>query len=112
MAGEIRIWHPFDRKLYSDAWRESKFFGVIHQFRDDIKCACQRVRYGYCKYDLWNIDSWFLDIMPRMLAEHKLTRHGSPMLDGQDENSTHKAWDEVLDCMIFLFGEALSLIHI
>ena len=25
---------------------------------------------------LWSIDSWFLDITPRMLEQHKATKHG------------------------------------
>ena len=109
MTGEIKIWRPFCGELYRYEWNKSKILGVLRQFWDDVRYSWQRIRYGYCEYDLWSIDRWFLDIMPRMLEEHKATRHGSPVVNeadtGSDEALT-KAWDEILDRMIFLFREA------
>ena len=105
----IRIWQPFRVEEYRYAWNTRKIFGVIRQFWNDIRYSFQRIKYGYCDYDLWNMDYWFLDIVPRMLEEHKIIRHGSPIVNeadtGNDEALT-QAWDEILDRMIFLFREA------
>ncbi len=103
------IWRPFKPENYRWAWGEHKIFGVLRQFVDDLKYTYRRARYGYCECDLWSIDSWFLDIMPRMIEEHKATRHGSPLLNEADLNNDEaitKAWDEILDKLIFLFREA------
>ena len=47
--------------------------------------------------------------MPRMLEELKRTRHGNPVVNKGDEGNDEaltKAWDEILDRMIFLLREA------
>ena len=83
---------------------QTQFLGVIRQFVDDIRYSWQRIRYGYCEHNIWSIDYWFLDIMPRMLEDLKATRHGSPVVneaDIDDDEALHKAWDEILDRMIF-----------
>lgn len=41
----------------------------ILQFFSDLKCCLDRIRKGYCKKDLWEIDTWFLNVMPDMLEE-------------------------------------------
>ncbi len=109
MSEKIRIWHPFSGELYRYEWHTRNIFGVIRQLLDDIKYSYQRIRYGYCEYDLWSIDAWFLDIMPRMLEEHKRTRCGSPVVNESDignDKALEKAWDDILDRMIFLLREA------
>lgn len=100
------IWRPFKRENYRYAWNDHKILGIIRQFWDDLRYTYQRAKYGYCARDLWNIDSWFLDIMPRMLEEHRDTRHGSPITEGTDEKTCHEEWTKILDRMIFLFREA------
>ena len=100
------IWRPFKRENYRYAWNDRKFLGLLRQFCDDVKYTYQRARYGYCDIDLWNIDSWFLGIIPRMLEEHRDTRHGSPVVDGTDEKTCHDEWTKILNRMIFLFREA------
>ena len=37
----------------------------------NIKCYFQRAKKGYCEKDLYDIDGWFLSIMPKMLRELK-----------------------------------------
>ena len=100
------IWRPFKGENYRWAWREHNILGVIRQLWEDMRCTYQRAKYGYCYRDLWNIDAWFLDIMPRMLEEHRDTRHGSPLTEGTTEETCHEKWTEILDRMIFLFREA------
>ncbi len=48
------------------------------QIGGDIKWSHQRIRKGYCDYDLFSVDDWFMKIMPEMLRVFKKTRHGSP----------------------------------
>ena len=115
----VRTWKPFSKMLYSYVWRDSHFLGIIRQFCLDVKYSYQRTMYGYCDYDLFSIDYWFLDIMSRMLRQFKDTRHGSPVMTeypdgarGSPEKEAElsevwaKMWDETLDRMIFLFRES------
>ena len=80
----------------------------------NMKYSWQRITKGYCDKDLWNIDGWFMDIMPNMLRQFKENRHGSPGVLGTDyvnadgircNDTCHEEWDEILDEMIFLFRE-------
>ena len=110
----VRSWHIFSRKYYHNAWYggewyTSNIFGLVRQFFTDIKYSWQRIRYGYCDHDIWELYPWFLDTMPRMLEEMKRTRHGNAVVNQEDEGNDEaltKAWDEVLDRMIFLLREA------
>ena len=71
----------------------------IHYF-EDISCAFQRARFGYCYKDLYNIDIWFLTIMPKMLQKFKEKSMTYPSF------LTPEEWDDILDEMIFCFNEA------
>ena len=44
---------------------------TIKGFFKNLKWAWQRATKGYCEKDVWNIDSWFLSIIPYMLEELK-----------------------------------------
>ena len=110
---ESRVWHPFMKDSYYAAWKKSYFFGVAKEVCRDIRRSIQRVFRGYCDYDLYSIFDWFLAIMPEMLREYKETRCGSPVMDeayfreGKEQSDKNqKAWDAVLDRMIFLLREA------
>ena len=103
------IWRPFKAEDYRYAWNSNNILGVFRQLLDDLKYSFQRVRYGYCERDLWSIDAWFLDVMPRMLEEYRDTRHGSPLINENDRDNDEvikKTWDEIVNRMIFLFREA------
>lgn len=75
---------------------------VIMHWCRDIKCAWQRANKGYCFRDLWNIDKWFLAIMPKMIQELKERKMGYPV------GLSEKEWDSILDEMIQCFKEANS----
>ena len=107
------IWKPFSQPEYKRPWM---IWQLIKQIGYDIKWSHQRIWKGYCDYDLFSIDQWFMKIMPEMLRELKDTRHGSPVsinyhshLVFQDEKErnqdVHSQWDRILDRMIFLLGE-------
>lgn len=80
----------------------------------NMKYSWQRITKGYCDKDSWNIDRWFMDIMPNMLQQFKENRNGSPGILGTDyvdadgircNDTCHEEWDKILDEMIFLFKE-------
>ena len=109
------IWKPFGKDNYKWAWHDKKVLGVLKCFGKELKYSYQRLRKGYCDYDLFSIYDWFLAVMPVMLQEYKDSRIGSPSELGENypdehgimQNDTcHKEWDEILDRMIFLFQEA------
>ena len=39
----------------------------VKELKNKIKWALQRVKRGYSDYDVYDVDMWFLNIMPRML---------------------------------------------
>ena len=107
------IWKPFSQPKYKRPWQ---IIRLIRQIGRDIKWSHQRIWKGYCDYDLFSIDDWFMKIMPEMLRVFKKTRHGSPVavnyhshavfLDEEERNQdVHEEWDKKLDRMIFLLGE-------
>lgn len=102
----VKIWQPFKSENYKYSWHDKNILGIISQFFTDIKYCWQRCIRGYCDFDIYSIDFWFRDIMPHMLVQLRDTRHGSPMLEGFDEKTTHEEWTKILDRMIFLFNEA------
>ena len=65
-----------------------------------IKYTYQRAKHGYTDIDTWNIDVWFLDIMPKILKQYKENLHGYPtVLNSQEE------WENIIERMIFLLSE-------
>lgn len=50
----------------------------MQQIFRNIKSFFQRGTKGYCDEDLWEIDSWFLKIMPKILEEFKKKTMGWP----------------------------------
>lgn len=95
-------------------WQLREPYRLPHLVIQNIKYSWQRITKGYCDKDLWNIDGWFMDIMPNMLQQFKEKRHGSPGALGTDyvnadgilcNDTCHQEWDEILDKMIFLFRE-------
>lgn len=111
-----RVWHPLQKADLRYAWRSGNIPGVIRELGRALKRCHQRIWHGYCDYDTFSIDDWFMRIMPAMLLDLKTNRHGSPVAEGfpsqalfldEDERSEsiHRRWDEILDRMIFLLGE-------
>lgn len=41
----------------------------MKKFLQEIKFKFQRAKKGYCDYDLYSIDEWFINIFPKMLNE-------------------------------------------
>lgn len=99
---------PEYKRMLKHKWRE-----IIPTFIRDLRCCVQRCRKGYCYRDLWNIDIWFLNVMPDMLREFRSSIHGYPYELTEKHNASEdkeklavEEWDEILEKMAFLFQEA------
>lgn len=87
----------FDFDRYDSLkWKIKNIFPSIRRF-------FQRGRNGYCRSDVWDIDAWFLKIIPHMLGD--LIEHGMSY-PGRDEADTYEKWIEILRYMKFCFEES------
>ena len=102
----------WDKQDFKREWKHPRNF--LRLFLRNIKYSQQRITKGYCDKDVWDIDYWFLNLIPDMLQEFKDTQTGYPgILEKEyvDENGNscndecHKEWDGILNHMIFLFRE-------
>ena len=82
------------------------------------KCWKQRAKKGYSDQDVWNIERWFLDIMPRMIQEMRDNLHSFPDFATSFPGESHAVimkdekdppgmieWKNTLDRMRFLLSE-------
>lgn len=91
----------FTKTGYNKKYLWTHPWELIFHYGRDLKCAWQRAIKGYCFRDLWSIDHWFIELMPRMLQEFKENSHAYPA-----KFDTPEEWDKQLDYMIFCFKEA------
>ena len=96
--------------VWSEQIGKEKIAERIRRYRNNIQCACERTKYGYCYKDLWDVSSWFLHVMPAMLDDIACRSCGCPVefsekyaLTG-DEAS--EKWKETLQEMSRLFRDA------
>ena len=90
----------------------------VRRWKGNIINSYQRVRYGFCFRDAWNIEEWFLRIMPYMLQTLRKELHGFPdemvreisdmeMHENMDRGEAcFRKWQETLSEMEHLFFEA------
>ena len=69
--------HPW--KFFRDLWR-----GIIESYR--------RIRYGWCHSDVWNFDSWFLNVVPEMLEYLSQHAVGYPASGPYNDPDSWKEW--------------------
>ena len=79
-------------------------------FFSKIRYAFQRATKGYCDLDVWNIDSWFLRVMPHMLSEFKDNLHGYPseFLASDETQSQNAPSQEAEDLAIKEWGKTIT----
>ena len=85
----------------------------IKEFPRTVKHWYQRANRGYSSQDLWSLDHWFMETMPKMLQDFKKNLHGCPAQfttreDGSEYQTVEqgmKEWEAVIDRMIFCFTE-------
>lgn len=64
-----------------------------------LKCYMQRASRGWADCDAWNIDTWFLKVMPQILQHLKDNMYTHPV------TITEAEWNSILGTMIFLLSE-------
>lgn len=104
----MRLWYRIKEKLFS------------------FKMRCQRFIRGYADIDVWSMDSWFIELIPKMLRQLKETTHSYPNIfyteDGkrvnyiehitrgiEDDNKPEDEfveWQNILEEMAHHFDEA------
>lgn len=95
-------------------WKGGTPLETLEIFFESCQCAYERVRYGFCFRDTWEIDTWFMKVMPGMLTYLRDNRNGSPILAGKEDGAPnrtddgadiHEAWTKELNKLIFLLNE-------
>ena len=96
-------------------------FKWVNLFIRNIQFAYQRIRYGFCENDVWDINRWFMNVVPAMLddlRESALDFPGCLLSNGneingqkliQDQNEMESAaekWNTILKQMAFYIREA------
>ena len=64
-----------------------------------LKHAYQRVRYGFSYRDVWNIDFWFLEVVPNMLEELANTTIGYPYDSKVYEENPEMSQEQIEEIM-------------
>ena len=89
----------------------------IAEEKKEAKWRQQRAERGFSDCDVWAIDDWFIDIMPRMLRQLNKNRCSYPVLmenpslektgsiTDKEDNINDKKWGEILNHMAFLCEE-------
>lgn len=112
------------KKGYSCFYWPSLSSGPFKRFKLfilNIQFAYQRIRYGFCESDVWDINRWFLKVVPAMLdnlRESALDFPGCLLSNGKringqilipDQNEIDSAvekWNAILKQMAFYIREA------
>ena len=66
----------------------------VKELSSSLKWKVQRFKRGYADVDVWDFESWFLDIIPKMLTQLKKQLHGCPI------NMEFEDWENYLQEMI------------
>ena len=66
----------------------------IKELFSSLKWKIQRFKRGYADVDVWDFETWFLDIIPKMLTQLKKQLHGCPI------NMEFEDWENYLQEMI------------
>ena len=66
----------------------------VKELFSSLKWKIQRFKRGYADVDVWDFETWFLDIIPKMLTQLKKELHGCPI------NMQFEDWENYLQEMI------------
>ena len=77
---------------------------------DFLKHAYQRIKYGYSYRDVWSIDMWFLEVVPKMLNDLAKNTYGAPQSffndDADESNEGFEKWRDTLKLIATKFTNA------
>lgn len=131
MEASKRIYHSVSEmmKEMDEEWKNTPFFHkvalrVYWNFEDFIKwfkpsrigfnlfCLYQRIRYGFCDKDLWNLDYTIARfVYPRLKRFIEKGIRGCPSTvydESRSEEENFKAWKEILNKMLLAFDMILN----
>ena len=72
----------------------------LRECGQNIRNAWMRITRGWCYMDTWNIDIWFLEVMPQMLRHLAKNGCGYP---GVEPFDTPEKWNDWLNAMADTF---------
>ena len=78
------------------------------QFFRGFKWAYQRAIYGFCDFDLWSLDRFYLRLFNETLKEFQIGLHGAPQEFYDEENDSVQPWIDYLEEMRVHFYNALE----
>ena len=103
---------------FEKGWRFENPVHFCKRIAKNVKCAYQRILFGYCDRDVWSIRDWFLAVIPNMLDDMSDNLHGFPSSYSPDSIDIHEIqikdasmssleeWMKTLKHMAFLLREA------
>ena len=102
---KLKLWE----KIYYPCYR---LCNKVRLFPREVQWFIQRGKRGYADCDCWGIDSYLVDIIPKMLEQLRDSRWGVPscMFEDVDDNSdkswekARRKWYKVLDEIITSFA--------
>lgn len=81
--------------------RPCNWFHNFKQFFRNLKYAYQRATSGFCDYDTWNLDIYYLDLIIESLEKYKNNLHGCPTeFYEEDTENPSEAWENYLEDII------------
>ena len=100
----------FKRPLYSafeHGFKKESLPNKLGRYYRGIRRSIQRIRYGYDEVATWDIDGWFLNVVPNIIHELRVNAHGYPTsMEGATDAEKAANWTKILRRMEFLFREA------
>lgn len=102
-------WDSQWEKIY---WAIYRFFnGYVFNAHRWVYWGWQKLTRGFSDRALWSLDCTCTDfILPRLIAFRQSELHGTPMLDGYDDEQSDsdfqkmtQEWENILDTMILAF---------
>ena len=96
-------------------------FKWFNLFIRNIQFAYQRIRYGFCESDVWEINRWFMNVVPAMLDDLRESALDYPgcllsignginkltyIPDQNEEDAAVEKWNAILKQMAFYIREA------
>lgn len=80
-----------DYRGYSRRWMITHPWLYFQHGYYNLKAAWQRATKGYANRDVWNMDTWFLQVFPTMLKQLSQESHGHPI-----SFNNYEEWTEFL----------------
>jgi len=91
---------------YTHSLRPRFWFENIKQFFRNLHFAYQRIKYGYCDWDMWCMDTHILSLLADMLDDLATNSHAYPGIAPFD---TYEKWQSALYINAYKLRVALDI---